>query len=152
MAKIYLDAGFYTGTELASQLQTKLNANTDFVAKGLTFTVAYDSLTGLFSINPSSGLMKYIQTNNAKQMSERDSIAGHLFGLTANTSMVSTITSDTVMFGLNEESWVIDVSGSSVTEHFNNDLQVLSIDQALHIYTNVANIVVNYAVNFEELS
>jgi hypothetical protein len=150
--KIYLDSGFYTGTELASQLQTKLNANTAFNDNGITFTVAYDSLTGLFSIGSSSWLIKYIQTNNAKQISERDSIAGHLFGLTANTNLVSTIVSDTPMFGLNEESWIIDEEGSTVTEHLLTDIQVLSMDQALHVYTNVANIVVNYAVNFEELT
>jgi hypothetical protein len=150
--KIYLDSGFYTGTELASQLQTKLNANTAFNASGITFTVTYDSLTGLFSIASSSLLIKYIQTNNAKQISERDSIAGHLFGLTANTNLVSTIVSDTPMFGLNEESWIIDEEGSTVTEHLLTDIQVLSMDQAIHVYTNVANIVVNYAVNFEELT
>jgi hypothetical protein len=106
----------------------------------------------LFSIGSSSWLIKYIQTNNAKQISERDSIAGHLFGLTANTNLVSTIVSDTPIFGLNEESWIIDEEGSTVTEHLLTDIQVLSMDQALHVYTNVANIVVNYAVNFEELT
>lgn len=149
--KITLDSGFYTGTQLASQLQTQLNANVDFTAQGLTFTVAYDPLTGLFTI-ASNGSIKYIQTNNAKQISERDSIAGHLFGLTANTTLASSIVSDTAMFGLNEEAWVIDETNSTVTSHLNTDVQALNIDQALHISVNVVNTVVNYAVNIEELS
>ena len=52
--RIVLDADFYTGTELAAHLKTKLDANTAFAALGVTFTVAYVNSTGLFTITPSS--------------------------------------------------------------------------------------------------
>ena len=66
--KIVLDAGFYTGTELATQLKTKLDTNTAFVALGLTFTVTYSVTVGTFTITPSSGTIKYIQQNNTQRL------------------------------------------------------------------------------------
>jgi hypothetical protein len=150
--QITLDAGFYTGTELATQLQTKLNANVAFTDLGLTFTVVYDGDDGSFTITPSSGTVKYIQQNNTQRLPIRDSIAGHLFGLTVSTDFVSSIVSDTKVFGLGQEVWFIDETGKTVLEHYNNDIHILDIDQALHIETNVANTTVNYSINFEELT
>jgi hypothetical protein len=149
--KITLNAGFYTGTTLATELQSKLNANTVYVAAGLTFTVVYDSTTGLFTITPSTGNVRYIQTNNTQRLPERDSTGGHLLGLTATTNSVSAITSDTAQFGLNTESWIIDESASTVTEHYNNDIIMLSMDQALHLASNTANVTISYEVVYEEI-
>lgn len=150
--QITLDAGFYNGADLATQLQDKLNANTAFSNSGLTFTVTYDGVAGTFTITPSSGTVKYIQQNNTQRLPIRDSIAGHLFGLTADTAFVSSIVSDTFVFGLGQEAWFIDVTSGTVLEHYNNDIQTMSIDQALHIQVNVADTIVNYDVNFEELT
>lgn len=149
--KITLSPGFYTGTQLAAELKSKLEANPAFLAALLTFTVTYSDITGLFSITPSVGNIQYLQTNTRKQISERDSIAGHLFGFTADSSSASTISSNTPVYGLNQESWIIDETDSIVTEHYNDDIHVLNIDQALHFETNVASTSVDYEVQFEEI-
>lgn len=149
--KIVLSPGFYTGTTLAAELQSKLNANTAYTAAGLTFTVVYSDLTGLFTITPSSGTIKYIQTNNTQRLPERDSLGGHLLGLTADTAFAANVTSDTTQYGLNTEAWIIDESGSTVTEHYNDDIHILSIDQALHFASNTANVIVTYEVCYEEI-
>lgn len=145
--KITLDAGFYTGTQLAAELADKLDAA--FAPK--TFTVAYSATTGLFTITPSSGTLKYIQTNNAQTLPYRESIAGHLFGLNSTSSFGSSVVSDTAVFGLNASASFVDESASVVTEHYNDDLHIFSIDQALNITSGTAAITVNYEVNYEEI-
>ena len=149
--KITLSAGFYTGTELATELQTQLNANTEFTSLGITFTVAYDSATGLFTITPSSGELRYIDANNTQQLSDRQSIAGHLFGLTTDSAFGATVVSDTEVYGLGEEAAVIDASGSVVTEHYQDDLHVLNEDQALHLASSVAAVIINYEICYEDM-
>ncbi len=53
--KITLAEGFYTGTQLAAELASKLDANTVYSGKSITFTVTYNNEDGLFVITPSSG-------------------------------------------------------------------------------------------------
>jgi hypothetical protein len=149
--RITLSEGFYTGTALATQLQTKLNANTVYAAAGLTFTVAYSTTTGLFTITPSSGTMRYLQLNTTQPLPIRDSTGGHLLGLNADTAFAATVVSDTAQYGLDNEAWVIDETGSTVTEHFNDDIHILSVDQALHLTTNVAPTIITYEVCYEEI-
>jgi len=149
--KIVLSQGFYTGTELATELQTQMNANTVYTAAGLTFTVAYDAATGLFTITPSSATLKYLKTNTTQRLPERDSLGGHLFGLNVDSAFGATVVSDTAEFGLNTEAWIIDESGSVVTEHYNNDIQILSLDQALHLASGTANTVITYEIAYEEI-
>ena len=81
----------------------------------------------------------------------RDSIAGHLFGLTTDSSFGATVVSDITAWGLNKEAWIIDESAAVVTEHYFDDLKILDIDQAIHIESSVAAITVNYEVNYEEM-
>ena len=149
--KITLSPSFYTGTTLATELQTKLNANTVYSAAGLTFTVSYNANTGLFTITPSSGTIKYIQLNTTQPLSSRDSKGGHLLGLNTTTAFAATVTSDVSQFGLNNEAWIIDESASVVTEHFNDDIHILSVDQALHLASNTANTTITYEVAYEEM-
>lgn len=149
--QIILDPGFYTGTELAAELQTQMDANAAYAAAGITFTVAYDAATGIFTITPSSGTIKYIQTNNTQRLPERDSLAGHLFGLNSETSFAANVASDTTQFGLDAEAWVIDETGSVVTEHFNDDIHILSMDQALQLSSSVASTVITYEIAYEEI-
>lgn len=149
--KITLSPGFYTGTQLASQLQTKLNANTAFTALGVTFTVVYSDTTGLFTITPSSNNIRYVDSNTSQAGREKQSIAGALFGLTTTGSFASTSVSDTTVFGLNSSAAIITASASIVTSHYHDDTHLLNIDQALKITTGTANIGVNYEVVFEEL-
>lgn len=149
--RIVLAPGFYTGTTLATQLQTKLNANAVYAAIPLTFTVAYSETTGLFTITPSSGTLKYIQTNNAQTLPTRDSLGGNLLGLNVNGSFGSTVVSDTTQFGLNAEAWIIDEDNSVVTQHYNDDIHILSVDQALHLTSNTAGTIITYEVAYEEI-
>lgn len=149
--RITLSPGFYTGDALATELETQLDANAAYIAAGITFTVVYSDETGLFTITPSSGTIQYIQLNTTQPLPIRDSTGGHLLGLNATTTLASNVVSDTAQFGLNNEGWVIDETGSIVTEHFNDDIHELSIDQALHLASNVADTVITYEVVYEEI-
>jgi hypothetical protein len=149
--KITLDEAFYTGTELAAHLKTKMDANAAFTALGLTFTVSYAAGTGLYSITPNSGNLKYLELNEFATISDRYSIAGHLFGLNANTAFTTPVTSDTAVPGLDAEVAVIDQTSATVLSHYNSDPHYLSIDEAVKIETDITGITVNYSVDYQEL-
>jgi len=149
--KITLSPDFYTGTQLAAQLQTQLNANAAFVAAGITFTVIYTAATGIFQVTPSTGTIKYLSVNNAQTLSNRDSIAGHLFGLTANTNFAASVSSDTAVRGINSEAFIISETASVVLDRYHDDMHILSMDQAIHLTTSVANLSVVYTVVYEEI-
>ena len=149
--KITLDEGFYTGTELAAHLKTKMDANTAFSDLGVTFTVSYNANTGNYTITPSSGNVKYLETNNFATIPDRYSIAGHLFGFNADTSFASPISSDTAVPGLDSSTAVIDETTSTVLSHYNTDDHHLSLDEAIKIETSTAGIFVNYSVDYQEL-
>lgn len=145
--KITLTPAFYSGTGLASELQTQLDA----AFTPITFTVAYDAATGLFTITPSSGTIKYIDSNNTQTLPYRQSIAGHLFGFTTTSALSGALSNDTPVYGLNTSSTLVDETASVVTEHFNDDMHVLGIDQALSIFTGMANTAIDYEVAYEEI-
>jgi len=149
--RIILDAGFYTGTQLAAELKSKLDANTGFSALSITFTVAYDTSTGVFTITPSSGQIKYL--NVARQtLPIRDSIAGHLFGLNETTAFASNVASDTPVYGLDSEISLLSETGNSSTSYLHEYLHTLTLDQAIHITSNSgSNVIVGYVVNYENI-
>jgi len=150
--RIILDQAFYTGTELAAHLKTKLDANSDFSDAGIAFDVSYSANTGLFTVTPTTGTVRYLNINAAQTLRTRDSIAGHLFGFNADTSFETTISSDTEVFGLDTEAAIIFETGSAVTQHYHDDLHTMSIDQALRLQTNSGvGVVVNYTVVYEEM-
>ena len=149
--KITLTPNFYTGTQLATELQTQLNANPAYVALNKTFTVAYDPATGLFVITPSAGTIRYIQQNNTQRLPDRDSIAGHLFGLTTDGSFAANVTSNTTVYGLNQEAAIIKETTVTVTQDYSDDIHILSLDQALHVVTNTATVEVDYEIEYEEI-
>ena len=130
--KITLDSGFYSGTELASELQDKLDANTIFDGLSITFTVTYDNVTGLYEITPSSGNLEYVQTAPIR-LRDRDSIAGHLFGLTEDSVLGSSVVSNSPVKGLDNETGIISQTGGTSTEHYNDDIHKLNMDQAIRI-------------------
>lgn len=148
---IVLDAGFYTGTELATELESKLDANVAFTAKSITFTVTYSDSTGLFTVTPSSGNLRYWNENKTVSPRYRDSIGGHLFGFTEDIVYGATVVSNETVFGLNQEAWIINEAASVVTENFFDDLKILDIDQAVRLETTTAAIRVDYEVNYEEI-
>jgi len=149
--KITLDTGFYTGTELATELETQMDANSAFSALGLTFTVAYDAATGEYTVTPSSGTIKYLEFNEHGTLPDQYSIAGHLFGLNENTSFAASITSDTAVPGLDAETAIIDETANTDLSHYNSDPHLLSLDEAIKIETNTAGLTVNYSVDYQEI-
>lgn len=151
--RIILTPGFYTGTQLATQLKTQLDANPTYINASVTFTVTYTAATGLFTITPSSGTLKYLNINTTQSNVYRNSIAGHIFGLTATTSAFSaTVTSDTAVFGLNSESAIVTQTGSEVTSYSHIGPETLSMDQALHLTSNSgADVTLTYEVTYEEI-
>jgi len=148
---ITLDEGFYSGTELAAELQSKMDANASYIADGVTFTVVYDSTTGLFTITPSSGTIKYLNVNVRQTLRTRDSIAGHLFGFNVTTAAYgASITNDTEVFGLDAEAPIIDEVASADTDRYHDDIHTLSIDQAVRITTNSGvNVRVDWTAVYE---
>jgi len=152
--RIFLDAGFYNGTELASELKTQMDANTAYSDLGITFTITYSASTGKFTITPSSGTLKYLDVNTQQVHVIRDSVAGHLFGFEADTSFAGSITSDTEVFGLNEEAaFGIDETASVVLSDVDDDVRTFSVDEALHILTSTAasTLLATATVTYEEL-
>lgn len=149
--RIILSVGFYTGTQLATELQTKLNANTAFTALTTTFTVTYNSATGIFTITPNKNQIKYLDV--ARQtLPIRDSIAGHLFGLNATTSFAANVASDTAVYNLNSETVLLTETSNVATSYLHETLHTLTLDQAIHISSNVGtNVTTGYIVNYENL-
>lgn len=150
--KMTLDAGFYTGAELAVELKTQLDANAAFADLSVTFTVTYDATTGTYDISPSSGTVRYLEENTMGHLPVRYSIAGHLFGFNVTSSSNSTITSDTVVAGLNSESFIIDeTSGDTDLSRYISDPFTLSMDEAIRIESATAAVVIDYAIDYQEL-
>jgi len=151
--RIVLDAGFYSGTELAAHMKTKLDANTDFAAAGLTFTVTYDEAAGTFTIAPSTGTIKFISYNNATLRWLADSIAGCVIGFNnTSTSFASSIVSDTNVYGLNTEVAIVSQTASTATSYIRDTVNTMSLDQALHLTSNTgADVIVNYIVAYEDM-
>lgn len=144
---VTLTAGFYTGTQLATQLQTQLDAA--YTGTGFTFTVAYAAATGLYTITPSSSTMAYIDKNTQRDFMTRDSICGHLFGLTATSAYGATVVTDTAVYGLDTEVAILSQTGSTVTSYYHNTIHVLTMDQAIQLDSNTAGVTIDYYVNYE---
>ena len=151
--RIILTPGFYTGTELATHLRAMLNANTIYNALGLTFTVTYVPATGVYTIAPSAGTIRYLETNNARQLTLKDSIAGHLFGFTVTTpTAAASIMSDTNVYSLNTEVAFVTQTANANTVYYHIDIHIMTIDQALHLTSNSGpDVTLTYVVNYEEL-
>jgi len=141
--RITIPSGFYSGTQLADELKVQLDA----VFAPVTFTVAYDLTTGLFTITPVSGTVRYLNVA-PRRLSERDSIAGHLIGFEVNAVSAASISSDTPVFGLDMEAAIINQT-SGTEEHYHDTIHELSIDQALRIQCTDTESV-SYAVGSEK--
>lgn len=150
--RIVLTPGYYTGTQLATQLQTQLNANAGFIALNVTFVVAYSVATGLYTITPSSGNIRYLNIDASSALPYRDSIAGHLFGLTVDTAFAGTVVSDTAVFGLDSEVAIVSQTGSDDLTYSHNEVHTMTIDQALHLTSNSgSDVTMTYVVNYETI-
>ena len=157
--RIILTPGFYTGTELATELQTRLNAATlldgstnAFNTAGLTFTVAYDAVTGLYDIGVTGATIQYMDVNTHQTLPLRDSIAGHLFGLNTTSNVASNVSSDTTVYGLDSETAIVSQSTNSDLTYLHNDIHIMTVDQALHLASNAgANVALTYVVDYEAI-
>jgi hypothetical protein len=150
--RIVIAPGFYTGDDLATEIQNKLDANTEFDDLGITFTVTYSDSDGTFEITPSSGTIRYIDLKNAAMLSTCLSTAGHVIGLNATTAFAANVVSDTPVFGLNSSSFIITESSSTETSDYSNDIHILSVDQAVKATTGTANSMsATFTVTFEDL-
>jgi len=148
---ITLNPGFYTGTQLAAELKARMDANTSFSAAGVTFAVTYNSTTGIYTITPSSGTIKYLNVNTAQTLQTRDSIAGHLFGMTADIGFAANVTSNEAVAGLDSEAAFITETADVVLDRYHDDVHTLTMDQAVHVQSNTANVIVDYSITYEEL-
>ena len=138
--QLVLTPGFYDGTDLAAELKTQLDADQRFIDDGFApFTVAYNNATGIFTVTPDAGTIKYINVNNQEVLGKRDSIAGHLFGFTTTTSsFAANVTSDLVVAGLDNVVPFFSQSGVTTQNVFNDDGQTLTEDQAIAVLIDKA--------------
>jgi len=148
---IHMDGGFYTGTELAAELQSKMDATPAYIADGVTFTVSYDSATGLFTVTPSKGTIKYLNVNTQQRFFTRDSIAGHLFGFNVDGSFDTSAISDTEVYGLDSEVYFVNQTSAGSLSYSHNEVHTLDIDQAIHLEASSGAVIVDYVVNYEDI-
>jgi hypothetical protein len=143
--KIELDEGFYSGTDLATELETKLDA----AFSPLTFTVDYNTTTAnVFTIVPSSGTIKYID-RNLQANADKQSIAGHLFGFTEDSSFSASLGSDTEVGALDQEITIASATGDSALSVINTTGYNLTIDQAIKIDITTCATTVDWTVTHE---
>lgn len=145
--KITLNPGFYNGDEMADLLQLKLNTTDGFPND---FEITYTESTGIFLIKANTGKIKYLDINEMETLRNMDSIAGHLFGFNENTELLEEIVNDTPIFGLNNETTFIN-NTNDVLDHYFDDTKTLSMDQALVIEAESADVVMNYEVTYKEI-
>ena len=150
--RIIMNPGFYTGTQLATELQARLNANAAYIAAGVTFIVTYVAATGLYIIVPSAGTIRYLDVHTGQLLPLRDSIAGHLFGLNATSAFAANVTSDTTVFGLDAEVSFINQTNNTDVSYLHTDIHTMSVDQAVHLASNTgADVTVSYVVVYEDI-
>jgi hypothetical protein len=143
---ITLSPGFYSGTTLAAELESQLDS--EFAP--ITWTVAYDFTTGLFTITPSAGTVRYLNVNTSATLPTRDSIGGHLLGFEANVASGASITNDTPVYGLDSQEELYSVTGDTNLSYLYNTPLELSIDDGVTISTGTAAVEVNYTVRYEK--
>jgi len=88
---IDVDDGTYEGSELATELTSKMNANDTLTGGVITFAVTYDTTTSKFTIDATAG--------HTIAFALAGSDAGLTFGFSKDHSAVQTITSDNAVPG-----------------------------------------------------
>jgi len=144
--RIVLDQGFYSGTTLATELQSELNADSVFSGLGVTFTVSWDSATRLFTITPSAGTISYVDENTA-QAARINSTSGHVLGFTADQSGAS-IVSDTAVPALGSKTAIVSETANTDTDVALTTEVALDVDSALSIDVSAVALTVDYSVKY----
>lgn len=150
--KIILSQGFYTGTELATEIKTQLDANQAFIDAGAApFTVNYAA--NKFTITPNGGgKIGYLAMNKGAPVL-RESSAGIVVGFTEDKHD-TTIESDVNVPMLGETVAIateVGVIDQDVVIHELAPCWVFDIDQALAINVDTVNLSLYGHLVFKEL-
>ena len=153
--RIILSQGFYTGSQLASELKTQMDGNQAFIDAGATpFTITYNGTTGKFTI-VAAGLsqIQYFVLNVAVNVN-KDSTASEVIGFNADSAMANTLVGDTAVFGLGDNIPINAETGSTDLNTIVN-MDSLSpnfdVDGALNIIISVTkDTTVDYKITYEE--
>jgi len=151
---IVLSQGFYTGTQLATELKTQMDANAAFVSSGAApVTVSYSAVTGKFTITAAgTETIQYFVTNTSIGVN-RNSTAASVIGFNANSALANSIVGDTVVAGLGNK---IPIDADAVNTDTNTiiNLDSLSpyfdVDEALNITISAVATTVDYKISYEE--
>jgi hypothetical protein len=145
--RIVIDPGFYIGTTLATEVQTKLNADTSFIERGITWLVVWKPSTLQFTITPSSGTATFFSVNTAQSV-RRNSKAGHVMGFEADASGTFLI-SDTACPNLGSKAVILSGTASAALNVVITDNIPMDVDSALHIDVSSAALTVDYSVKYK---
>lgn len=144
---IRLSPGFYNGTSLASELEFQLEE----AFSGLDWDVSYDSESGFFSVEVSSGKVRYLNVNKSVPLYRQDSIGGHLMGFENDVPYSNSISGSEEVFSLDLEADLYVESGNTDLSDIFSENYNFSIDQSLKITTNTAPLEVSYVINYEKI-
>ena len=143
---INLTPGFYTGSELATELETQLNAT----FTGVTYAVSYADPAFTITMSGSTQL-RFVLRNTTQALRWRQSLAGHLFGFTTTSAYSATLTGDTAVPGLDASMPIIVQAGSTDLVYADTTQRALSLDNALEITTSTAAITAGYTLSYERI-
>ena len=147
---LILDQGFYTGTELAAHLKSKLDA--DAVLGTLSpYTVTYSASTGLFTIAPASGEIQYFNVNGTVPVMRGRSTAGAQFGLTADLAKASSLTGSSAVLGLDASTEFLGDTASTITDIVSTSEIVMTVDNALQVTVSTLAATANYEIVYTPL-
>ena len=153
--RIILSQGFYTGSQLATELKTQMDANQSFIDASTTpFTVSYNSTTGKFTIAAAgSAQIQYFVLNTAVNLN-KDSTARQVIGFNTDSIVANTLVGDTAVFGLGDNIPIDTETGSTDLNTIVN-MDSLSpnfdVDGALNITISAIATYVDYKITYEEI-
>jgi hypothetical protein len=143
--RVTLDPGVYSGTQLAAELKSKLDAA--FSDLSVTFTVVL--ALGKFTITNSGGLDMTFYYVNERTGTRRNSTIAENIGLTADQGPSTSIVSDTVI-DIDSSYEIIAQTGNTAASYILTDELTMDSDSALNITTNTAaSLTVTAKVTYE---
>ncbi len=150
--EIILSPGFYDNdsNKLVDELKTQLDSNAAFVELGMDpFTVTFTESTGLFEITPNAGTFQFLSRNNRKPAFHWDSTAGSVFGLTEDSTMGSSIISDSTSMAFGNTFEIVSDSASAATNISLTDSICMSVDDALLVSAS-GDMIASYLASYKE--
>lgn len=148
--RIIIAPGFYNPFSFVNELKAKLDANKAFTDLGLApFSVVFTFSTGLFEITPNAGDIQFFFRMQGKPDIHATSNGGYLIGLSQDTSLASSITSDTpcIEFGVSFE--IVSATGSDATDVSLTDDFCMSNDDAILVSAS-GDMIASYSASYKE--